>query len=236
MKIKPNSLYVSSPVNALVQGILREDKTLNQILGHGNFGLGTFNDLDGEMIILDGNFYQIRSDGTVSIAPIEGSSPYACVTEFEADSKIELKGPFGYMDLQKCIDGLLLSKNLMYAIKIVGNFSFVRARSVPKQDSYKPLIEVAADQKEFNFHEISGVLAGFWTPDFLHSISVPGYHLHFLSTDKTHGGHLLDCTIHDMTIELQAIDQFVLDLPHSIEYLSANLDIDVSNDLKKAEH
>ena len=57
-----NSLYVSSPVNALVQGILREDKTLKQVLGHGNFGLGTFNDLDGEMVLVDGIFYQLRSD------------------------------------------------------------------------------------------------------------------------------------------------------------------------------
>ena len=53
---KTNSLYVSSPVNALVKGILREDKTLKEVLTHGDFGLGTFNDLDGEMVLLDGVF------------------------------------------------------------------------------------------------------------------------------------------------------------------------------------
>ena len=42
---KTNSLYVSSPVNALVKGILREDKTLKEVLEHGDFGLGTFNNL-----------------------------------------------------------------------------------------------------------------------------------------------------------------------------------------------
>ena len=236
MKLKPHSLYVSSPVNALVQGILREDKTLKQILTHGNFGLGTYNDLDGEMILLDENFYQIRADGTVSVASLNASSPYACVTAFVATHQIRLNGSFDYADLQKQIDGLILSKNLMYAIKIEGKFASVRARSVPKQSSYRPLVDVAGDQKEFQFQDMSGVLVGFWTPDFMQSISVPGYHLHFLSADKMHGGHLLDCSVQDLSIELQAIDQLVLDLPHSVEYLSANLDKDVSGDLKKAEH
>ncbi|SNX28720.1 acetolactate decarboxylase [Polynucleobacter meluiroseus] len=236
MKLKPNSLYVSSPVNALVLGILREDKTLEQILTHGNFGLGTFNDLDGEMVLLDGSFYQIRSDGSVSVAPLEGSSPYACVTEFGASQKISFQGPVSYADLQKSIDELILSKNLIYAVRVTGKFSFVRARSVPKQHAYRPLVEVAGDQKEFIFEDISGVLAGFWTPNFMQSISVPGYHLHFLSLDRMHGGHLLDCSIQEFSIEFQAIDQLILDMPHSIEYLSANLDKDVSGDLQKAEH
>jgi acetolactate decarboxylase len=236
MKLKPNSLYVSSPVNALVQGILREDKTLEQILTHVNFGLGTFNDLDGEMILLDGNFYQIRADGSVSVAPLGESSPYVCVTEFEHSKKIHFQGPVSYLDLQNSINGLILSKNLMYAIRVTGTFSFVRARSVPKQHSYRPLVDVAGDQKEFHFQDMPGILVGFWTPDFMQSISVPGYHLHFLSLDRMHGGHLLDCSIHEFSVELQAIDQLVLDLPHSIEYLSANLDKDISGDLQKAEH
>lgn len=236
MKLKPNSLYISSPVNALVQGILREDKTLDQILMHGDFGLGTFNDLDGEMILLDGIFYQIRADGTVSEAPLEGSSPYACVASSEFSQKVTFQGPVNYLDLQNSIDQLILSKNLIYAIRIIGTFSSVRARSVPKQHSYRPLVDVAGDQMEFNFENISGVLAGFWTPNFMSSISVPGYHLHFLSMDKTHGGHLLDCSIQEFSVELQAIDQLILDMPHSIEYLSADLDKNVSDDLYKAEH
>ena len=125
---------------------------------------------------------------------------------------------------------------LMYAIRITGYFSFIRARSVPKQHAYRPLVDVAGDQQEFNFEEMQGVLVGFWTPDFMQSISVPGYHLHFLSLDRMHGGHLLDCLVHDFSIELQPIDQLVLDLPHSIEYLSANLNKDISGDLQKAEH
>jgi|GEM_PF-2797896 len=51
-----NSLYVSSPVNALVQGILREDKTLEQVLHRGDFGLGTEN-LGSEWNAMDIRWY-----------------------------------------------------------------------------------------------------------------------------------------------------------------------------------
>ena len=56
-------LYVSAPVNALVEGLYWEDTTIADILARGDFGLGTFNDLDGEMVVLDGQVYQLRSDG-----------------------------------------------------------------------------------------------------------------------------------------------------------------------------
>jgi len=231
-----NSLYVSSPVNALVQGILREDKTLKQVLSHGNFGLGTFNDLDGEMVLVDGVFYQLRSDGSALIPELNIGTPYACVTHFHPTSSFELASASTYLQLQESITKKMLSNNLIYAIRVEGTFFRLRARSVPKQDAYRPLVDVADDQKEFQYESISGQLVGFWTPDFMHSISVPGFHLHFLSEDKNHGGHLLDCLVKDAKVWLQPLDQLSLDLPHTIEYLHANLDKDPSSDLNKAEH
>ena len=231
-----NSLYVSSPVNALVQGILREDKTLEQVLHRGDFGLGTFDDLDGEMVLVDGIFYQLRSDGSALIPDLSIGTPYACVTHFKPTDTIELSTQVSFLQMQRLISESLLSSNLVYAIRIVGVFSKIRARSVPKQHAYRPLVDVAGDQKEFHYENIAGQVVGFWTPDFMHSITVPGYHLHFLSEDKSHGGHLLDCIVDSGTVWLQPIDQLDLDLPHTIEYLHANLDKDVSSDLNKAEH
>ena len=223
-------------MNALVQGILREDKTLLQVLEHGNFGLGTFNDLDGEMVLVDGVFYQLRSDGSALIPNLDMGTPYACVTHFNPVKSFAAPKNGTYSDLQKVIAESMLSNNLIYAIRVEGTFKKIRARSVPKQDAYRPLVDVADDQKEFNYEHISGQLVGFWTPDFMHSISVPGFHLHFLSADKAHGGHLLGLTIEDAKIWMQPLDQMSLDLPHTIEYLHANLDQDNSADLNKAEH
>jgi acetolactate decarboxylase len=231
-----SNLYVSSPVNALVQGILREEITLSHILKKGDFGLGTFNDLDGEMVLLDGIFYQLRSDGTALVASTNTQSPYACVTHFKPTHISEYSHSASFAKLQAYLHDLLLSQNLIYAMKITGRFSSLRARSVPKQEAYRPLVEVAHDQVEFNFEHVSGTLVGFWTPDFMHSVTVPGFHLHFLTDNRLHGGHLLDCQIEQGRIELQPIDQLVLDLPHSIQYLNASLDGDTMQALNKAEH
>lgn len=233
---KITHLYVSSPVNALVQGILREDKSLKSILSHGNFGLGTFNDLDGEMVLLNGVFYQLRSDGSASIASLEMQSPYVCATFFSPTQSFVVSKTATYAAIQSAIDKFVISKNLIFAIKISGQFNFVKTRSVPKQDSYRPLVDIAHDQTEFSFTNASGVMVGFWTPDFLHSVSVPGYHLHFLTDDHQHGGHLLDCEASEITIEIQAIDQLSLDLPHSYEYLTADLSQDTKEELNRAEH
>jgi len=60
-------IYLCAPVNALVEGIYKENIPLAEIKKHGDFGLGTFNGLDGEMVMLDGHVYQITSGGRVAV-------------------------------------------------------------------------------------------------------------------------------------------------------------------------
>jgi acetolactate decarboxylase len=188
------------------------------------------------MVLIDNVFYQLKSDGSVSKAALDISSPYACVTNFNSINPINLCSIENYKDLQSIIFKKMLSPNLIYAIQINGLFSSIHARSVPKQHCYRPLVEVAGDQTEFNFQSMAGQLVGYWTPDFMESITVPGFHLHFLSKDKLHGGHLLGCSLESGTLWLQPIDQLILDLPHSAEYLKAALIKDTSTALNKAEH
>ena len=161
---KTNSLYVSAPVNALVKGILREDKTLEEVLEHGNFGLGTFNDLDGEMVLLDGIFYDLHSDGKTNIADVTIQTPYACVTQFEPETSLHVNEDLSFGLLKRKIDQMVLSKNLIYAIEVSGDFASIKARSVPKQETYRPLVDIAGDQTEFFFSNVKGTLVGFWTP------------------------------------------------------------------------
>ena len=111
-----------------------------------------------------------------------------------------------------------------------------RTVSVPRQDAYRPLVEVAREQPEFEFSDIEGSMVGFWTPGFMQSVAVPGYHLHFLTADKRHGGHLLECRPRQIRISLQHIARLELGLPLTLDYLTAYLDRDTSADLKEAEH
>jgi acetolactate decarboxylase len=229
-------LFITAPVNALVEGLYREETSISEILARGDFGLGTFNDLDGEMVVMDGKVYQLRSDGQAYQVPANTKSPFACVTFFKPYSFEDINEPLSYAELIALLDRTLPSKNMLYAIKIEGEFSYVRTRSVPRQDAYKPLVEVAKEQSEFGFENIAGSMVGFWTPGFLSSVAVPGYHLHFLTADKQHGGHLLECRAINIKISLQHVSRIELGLPITLDFMTADLSRDITEDLKEAEH
>ena len=229
-------LFITAPVNALVEGLYREETSISEILARGDFGLGTFNDLDGEMVVMDGKVYQLRSDGQAYQVPANTKSPFACVTFFKPYSFEDIDEPLSYAELIALLDRTLPSKNMLYAIKVEGEFSYVRTRSVPRQDAYKPLVEVAKEQSEFSFENIAGSMVGFWTPGFLSSVAVPGYHLHFLTADKQHGGHLLECRAIKIKISLQHVSRIELGLPITLDFMTADLSRDITEDLKEAEH
>lgn len=234
--VTPASLYVTAPVNALVEGLYREDTTIADILKKGDFGIGTFNDLDGEMVVVDGRVHQLKADGQAYEVDPETRTPFACVTFFRPYSVEEIDQPLSYEQLHALLDRLIPSHNMLYAIRIEGLFDYVRTRSVPRQDAYRPLVEVARNQPEFEFNTISGTMVGFWTPHFMQSVAVPGYHLHFLTEDGQHGGHLLECCPRSVTISLQHVPKMELGLPMTLDYLTADLTRDTGKDLDEAEH
>lgn len=232
---KENSIYLCAPVNALVEGIYEEKIPFTEIKKHGDFGLGTFDNLDGEMVMLDGNIYQITADGRAARVDDTALTPFVCVTFYNPLSHDEADQEMTYDTFLKWLDSLFPSPNIFFAIRVEGLFSQVRVRSVPKQDSYRPLVEIAAEQPVFDFHDVQGTLAGFFTPSFMSSVNVPGLHLHFLSADLKQGGHLLECRPRKIRAGVQFISKLELALPISFDYLTLDFSRDIDADLEKAE-
>jgi acetolactate decarboxylase len=228
-------IYLSSPVNALVEGIYEQNVPLTEIQKHGDFGLGTFNDLDGEMVLLDGQVYRVGGDGTVSQVAPTVKTPFACVTFYQSMSYENSPGEMNYPQFLNWLTNLMPSPNLFYAFRIEGRFKKVKTRSVPKQANYRPLVEVTKDQPEFHFQDVAGTLVGFFTPTFMASLSVPGIHLHFLSDDRQKGGHLLECEITQARAEIQFLYTLELGLPLSLDYLTWDFQRDIKKDLDQAE-
>jgi acetolactate decarboxylase len=235
MTPKPSPVYLCAPVNALVEGIYEEKIPLAQVRQHGDFGLGTFDDLDGEMVMLDGRVYQVAGDGRVREVTEPAATPFACVTFYTPATHDDLHEELAHADFQDWILRLLPSPNIFYALRIEGSFADVKVRSVPKQANYRPLVEVTRDEPVFTFAETEGTLAGFFTPSFVASLNVPGLHLHYLSTDRRQGGHLLECRPRRVRASVQFISTLELALPMSLDYLTWDFTRDAAADLDEAE-
>jgi len=215
-------LYQTSLMSALIAGIYEGRVTYGEIRKHGDFGLGTFNDLDGEMVGFDGAFYQLRSDGSARpVAPYQ-KTPFAVVTFFEPQQDVELEQPIMKRDflalLEKATDA-----NLFSAIKVDGIFDEIRTRTVQRQmRPFVPLTEAAKHQVENTFSNVEGTLAGFRSPPYAQGIGVAGFHFHFLRQDKWAGGHALDYHIRSGKAQICTVHRFHVELPTSAEFLKAN--------------
>ena len=230
-----STLFQVSTSAALVEGIYQGAVRVSRLLQHGDFGLGTFTDLDGEMVVLDGICYRISSTG--AITPVEGDRliPYAVVTRFSGSSRKKGQKIDNFDDLVQVCEQLRDSENVFYAFRVDGYFDTVRTRvmkAVPKGTGLK---KAASGQQEFRLEELQGTLVGIWSPAFAASFSVPGYHFHFLSEDRHSGGHVLDCRASDVEIEACSMNEMHVSLPESEDFLKADLTRDPQADLMKAE-
>jgi acetolactate decarboxylase len=230
-------VYQFSTISALLDGVYDGDVTVADLLRHGDFGLGTFNHLDGEMVILDGVCYRLRADGTATRAAPTDRTPFAAITTFRADFGIQIQTRTSRTELIDAIDAKIKSANLIYAIRINGHFSTLHTRTVMAQKPpYPPLTQATEDQAETVFTDVSGTVVGFRTPDFEQGISVAGYHLHFLNDDRTAGGHVLDFSLERGDVAVSGASQLHLSLPTSGAFLGAQLSgADLSERISKAE-
>jgi acetolactate decarboxylase len=191
-----DTIYQVSTYGALSAGEYQGAAPLRSLPMRGAVGLGTFKGLSGEMAVLDGTVYQALADGSVVRPRPSSPTPFALVTHFEADRSTKLSGIVGYPALQAGLDDLRKGDNYFYAFRIHGAFNYLKIRSVPRQPRPFPTLEVALQsQVIWETHNVKGTMVGFWCHDWIGSINVPGYHLHFVSDDRRTAGHVLDVNV-----------------------------------------
>jgi acetolactate decarboxylase len=212
-----HELFQTSTVQALLAGAYDGDVTLTEILEHGDLGLGTLNGLDGELIVLDGQAWKAELDCTL-VRPAPGArTPYAVVVPFSGGEPIALTGPFGEGELESRLGSGLSSATRPTAVRIDGRFAEMHVRSVPRQQRpYRPLAEVVAQQHVSVLHDVAGTMLGFVFPDALDGIEMLGAHLHFVSEDRTRGGHVLSYTLLEATARLDGATRLHVELPKDV--------------------
>jgi acetolactate decarboxylase len=201
----------------------------------GDHGLGTFENIDGEMVIVNGHCFQVRSDGSVHEVADDVLSPFAAITRFVPQETVHLDAGADLPQLLMACDRLRHSDNVFFAIRVDGLFDYVKTRAMCKTPEGVPLAVAAAAQPEFEFEGLGGTLVGFWTPVYAKTLNIPGYHLHFLSDDRQHGGHLLQCRGRQLRLQMQREGHLSVALPETEDFLKADLRQDPSTDLQRAE-
>ncbi len=231
-----HTLFQVSTSGALVAGVYEREVSVRSILEHGDFGLGTFAHLDGEMVVLDGHAFQIKGTGKVSEAGPDAGAPFAVVTRFDPEIDAQSDPIGSSAELEKSCDQYRNSGNIFYAFRLDGHFTRVRTRAVNPPAPHTRLADAARAQSEFTFEGLAGTLVGLWSPGFSSAFSIPGYHFHFLSEDRKHGGHLLDVVAGPLRLRVEALTDFHLALPESEAFLKADLSKSTTEELAYAEH
>ncbi len=203
--------------NTLLGGMYDGFYSVDQLKLKGNFGIGAPHRLDGELLILNGRVWQTTHADTTFEA--EGSTlvPYAAVHDFNPIASLVLEGSFNRDQLYAYLDSLLAPANGMYGVKVSGTFTTITTRAFPAMnDTPAPTLASIMDRQVlFNHSEIDGALVGYKLPPFMAGMNFPGYHFHFLSDDHRRGGHMVEFTVTNVTIEYDRIHRFEVQLPDS---------------------
>jgi acetolactate decarboxylase len=234
---EPHVLFQASTIGALLDGAYDGDVSFAELAAHGDLGLGTFNALDGEMIALDGRFFRADVDGAIEPVDPSARTPFAAVTWFDPTAGHEITESLGHENLLRELDAAIGAGQASCALRVDGEFELVRARSVPRQTPpYRPLTEVVAEQHVFDLREVGGTLVGFRFPDYAEGVEVGGYHLHFITDDREHGGHVLDCRIVRGIAQVDLASGLHVELPPGIDLDAPPLDDATREALDRAEN
>ena len=212
-----HTLFQTSTVDALLEGKYEGDVSFAELGDRGDFGLGTFDALDGEMICLDGTFFQAKADGRAYAVDEQARTPFAVVTLFEPDTSETLSTPMDFETFCDHLNGVIGGGTVCAAIRVDGRFEYVKTRSVPRQHKpYPPLIEVIKDQPTFELRDVSGSLVGFRFPDYAQGLNDSGYHFHFITADRSAGGHVLGCRLAHGNLSIDHEGDLRLELPPEV--------------------
>lgn len=231
-------LYQHGTLGTLMAGLLEGTATINEILEHGDLGIGTLTGSDGEVIILDNQAFHANEYGEFKELNGDELTPFATVTPFQPDDQFDVRNITDSETLLNKVQQKALSDNIFIAVKITGKFEMVHVRMMPKQEKpYTKLIESAKRQPEFTHEQIDGTIVGFYAPELFHGIAASGFHLHFVDDHKSVGGHVLDFEMNHGIVELSNIETLEQHFPvNNQTFLEADIDYsNVEEDIKEAE-
>ena len=154
--VEHHTLYQVSTAGALVEGVYQGAVSVGVVREHGDFGLGTFEDLDGEMVVLDGHVFRVgvrrRGAGGARrrVARRSRSSPASAIRPRPCSARST-----GSPTSPPRIDELRDSANVFFAVRVDGRFDAVHVRAACRTAPGVPLAVATEHQAEFDLGAVT---------------------------------------------------------------------------------
>ncbi|MCW5589993.1 MAG: acetolactate decarboxylase [Legionellales bacterium] len=216
LQVQAATVYQVSTVNALIAGLFQGAVNFSTLAKHGDFGIGSVNNMDGELIAIDGKFYRISPNGKMNLIPPSQTTPYAIVTFFKPTEHFNVDHITSYKQLIDVLNQHITNRNIPWAIRITGFYPYLQLRAVRgAKPPYPSFTKLAEKQALFKLHDKKGDGVGFFYPVYLSKLNTPGYHIHFITDDRTTGGHILQTQIKSAVIELMPLVNLEIAFPNT---------------------
>ena len=238
--MKSNIIYQVSTLQALALGYTRPVVTVQEFMEHGDTGLGTFENVDGEMIVLDGVCYQAKPDGSIVRSNDDAGVPFAVTgyveggRAFHMDEMASLEAIKQELTLKIEED---FGLNSIHIARIDGWFYSVHARAgAPYRSQHVTLKDILSKtQKDFCFEKLHGTLVCVYYPDYMDGINAAGWHMHFLSEDRTLGGHVFKASMREGECVVQKMDRIDIQLPREAAFDTYSLKEASQDEIEEVE-
>ena len=222
---KKQQIYQTGTINSLINAVYDGDTTINEIKEHGDFGIGTFEMMNGEMIICDNVYYRADEHGKLTTKDDDTTVLFAVVSKFVPNLEVGLNNKT-FEELEVFLADYFPSKNMIYSVRIEGTFNSVLLRSEACQPrTYRKLNETMPElQRTFTQENVEGTLVGVWFPKYLEQLNVPGFHFHYVDKERTTGGHVFNFDLKKGHAYIQILKSLQVDLIDNDEFARADLE------------
>ncbi|EID85176.1 Alpha-acetolactate decarboxylase [Treponema sp. JC4] len=233
-------MFQVSTLQSLALGYTRAVMTVGGLIQHGETGLGTFEDVNGEMIVIDGKCYRAMDDGRVTEAGDERGVPFASVAYMDNCREFELSGDYTMESLKAELNNRIeedFGLNSMHVIQVHGTFEKIYARSELPYRAHHVTLKDMLDitQTSFEFSNITGSLVGVYYPDYMDGINAAGWHLHFVNDERNKGGHVYEIKMTSGKVRLAKKTRIDIQLPKDPAFDTYSLKSASKDEIKKVE-
>lgn len=215
-----SEIWQNMPSMAFMKGLYQGITTIKEARKHGNFGVGQFAALDGELIVTGGLFYRATSDGKVRLADDADELCFAQLCFYNPEQEPRtVPANSTLATFESFLQSVYPFDNAFCAFRITGTFAEVVPTSPPKlQEPYPPFAQAKTLRKSFPQSNSQGTMVGYYSPPFAAGVGVPGFHFHFISRDCQSGGHVEEFTLADGSVNAERVFKCTLALPRTHAY------------------